>query len=529
MQVTGEIHVNGRWVKGDGPAYSAVNPASGEPLAPVMSSADAAQVDQAAAAAAAAFSTYSRTGLAQRAAFLRLCADEIMALGDSLCDRLSAETGYPRARAEGERARTCGQLRMFADYIETGDHLDVRIDTAQPERQPLPKPDLRFMQQALGPVAVFGAANFPLAFSVAGGDTASALAAGCPVLTKGHPSHPGTCELVARAMASAVEKSGLPAGVFSLLMGGEEVGARLVQAADVKAVGFTGSFTGGTALQRLAGQRPEPIPVFAEMGSVNPVVLLPEALRASADSIARGFVGSLTLGTGQFCVNPGLVLALEGGELEDFLNAAAEKLQQVDAGVMLNQRICAGYDEGLASYRGRNYVQLVAEGRAASGDKGFVAQAALLRTRAEDFLAHPDIHAEIFGPVSLVVVCNNVAQLRQVLGQLEGQLSGTIHCTEAELARHTDLVDILTRKVGRLVINGFPTGVEVCPSMMHGGPFPASTDARFTSVGTAAIKRFLRPVCYQGFPEALLPDALRNHNPLQLTRVVNGNPTKDPL
>lgn len=529
MSVTGDIYYQGAWHQGRGPGSRAVNPANGEALAPDMTTADDSQVDAAVAAAAEAFPAFSRTSLTQRAAFLRLCADEIMALGDALSDRVCAETGYPKARAEGERARTCGQLRMFADYIETGDHLDARIDTAQPDRQPLPKPDLRFVLQALGPVAVFGAANFPLAFSVAGGDTASALAAGCPVLAKGHPSHPGTCELVGRAIAVAVEKSGLPAGVFSLLMGGNEVGGRLVQAPQVKAVGFTGSFAGGTALQQLASQRQEPIPVFAEMGSVNPVLLLPEALRTSADSIAKGFVGSLTLGTGQFCVNPGLVLALADEGLERFLSGATEQLQQVDAGVMLNQGIRSGYDDSLARYRASDKVELVAEGRAASDDQGFTVQAALLRTRAVDYLANPEIHGEIFGPVSLVVACDTLVQLQQVLAQLEGQLSGTIHCTESELAQHTDLVDMLTHKVGRLVINGFPTGVEVCPSMMHGGPFPASSDPRFTSVGTAAIKRFLRPVCYQSFPEALLPDALRDDNPLQLTRVVNGHLTKDSL
>lgn len=529
MRISGDVYYQGQWRRGQGPEYQAVEPATGEPLEPAMSTASDAQVDAAAQAAAEAFVSYRNTSLAGRAEFLRRCADEIMALGDALIERVCAETGYPAARAEGERARTCGQLRMFADYIETGEHLDARIDTAQPDRQPLPKPDLRYLNQALGPVAVFGVANFPLAFSVAGGDTASALAAGCPVIAKGHPSHPGSCELVARALAAAVEKSGMPSGVFSLLRGGNEVGARLVQAPQVKAVGFTGSFTGGMALHKLANERPDPIPVFAEMSSINPLVLLPEALKDSAENIAKGFVSSMTLGTGQFCVKPGLVLALEGTELDEFLGAAGAQLQHTDSGVMLNEGICSSYKEGLTGYLGRDFVQLVAQGREAQSEKSFSARPALFRTSAEDFLKHPEVHEELFGPASLVVTCKDPEQLRSVLDRLGGQLSGTIHCTQEELGRHTELVDLLTEKVGRLVINGFPTGVEVCPSMMHGGPFPASTDARFTSVGTAAIKRFLRPVCYQNFPEPLLPEALRDSNPLKLTRVVNGKLSEEML
>ncbi|WP_024460756.1 aldehyde dehydrogenase (NADP(+)) [Marinimicrobium sp. LS-A18] len=529
MRISGDIYYQGEWHKGESEGYQALDPASGKSLEPVMSAASEAQVDTAAQAAAEAFAEYRNTSLTERARFLRCCADEIMNLGEALTDRVSAETGYPTARAEGERARTCGQLRMFADYIESGDHLDARIDTAQPDRQPLPKPDLRYVNQALGPVAVFGVANFPLAFSVAGGDTASALAAGCPVVVKSHPSHPGTSELVGRAMATAAEKSGMPAGVFSLLRGDNAVGARLVQAPQIKAVGFTGSFKGGMALHKLANERPDPIPVFAEMSSVNPLVLLPEALKDSAETIAKGFVGSMTMGTGQFCVKPGLVLALEGAELEAFLNAASEQLQQTDAGVMLNEGICSSYDKGLTGYLNQDFVQVLAQGREAQSEQGFHARPTLLRTRAEDFLKHPEIHDELFGPASLVVVCKDSNQLRSVLDTLDGQLSGTIHSTQEELAHHKALVDLLTEKVGRLVINGFPTGVEVCPSMMHGGPFPASTDARFTSVGTAAIQRFLRPVCFQNFPEPLLPDALRDSNPLKLTRVVNGTLSQEAL
>lgn len=526
MKITGHLYYDGAWHAGEGGSYEASNPATAEALEPAMSMASPAQVDAAVAAAHRAFLAFRQTSVPARAAFLRRCADEIMALGDALLERVSAETAYPRGRAENERARTCGQLRMFADYLESGGHFDARIDTPQPQRQPLPKPDLRYLNQALGPVVVFGASNFPLAFSVAGGDTAAALAAGCPVLVKGHSSHPGTSELIAHALANAAEACAMPAGVFSLLMGGgSEVGARLVQAPQVKAVGFTGSFAGGMALFKLAAERPEPIPVFAEMGSVNPVFLLPEALQQSAEALAQGFVASLTLGNGQFCVNPGLVFAVEGEGLDRFIAGASHALSDIAAGAMLNERICTTYCTSLESYLAVDGVEVVARGQAVGDALGHRTQACLLRTTADNFLARREIHEEIFGPVSLLVVCKNREQMLQVASHLVGQLSGTIHCADGELADYSQLVDILTLKVGRLVINGFPTGVEVCPSMVHGGPFPASTDARFTSVGTAAIYRFLRPVCYQNFPEALLPDALKNANPLKLTRVVNGVPT----
>ncbi len=530
MKITGKLFYDGTWHQGEGATYQATNPATGAALEPVMTSASRAQLDAAVAAAQRAFLIYRHTSPQVRANFLRRCAEEIMALGDELLERVSAETGYPRGRAEGERARTCGQLNMFANLVEQGEHFDARIDTAQPDRQPLPRPDLRSVNQALGPVAVFGASNFPLAFSVAGGDTASALAAGCPVLVKGHPSHPGTSELVAHAIARAAEAHDLPPGIFSLLMGvGNDVGEQLVQAPEVKAVGFTGSYGGGMALYKLAAARPEPIPVFAEMGSINPVVLLPRALRASAAIIAQQFVSSLTMGTGQFCVNPGVVLAIDSDELETFISEAAKALAVVDAGVMLNARICTTYADSVERYSAIDGVKLVACGQAVTDAEGHRAQACLLRTSAEHFLAQPDLHEEIFGPISLLVTCKNVDELLTVVNHLKGQLTATVHCAEGELADYQTLIDQLTLRVGRLVINGFPTGVEVCPSMVHGGPFPASTDARFTSVGTAAIWRFLRPVCYQNYPEQLLPDALKNSNPLRLTRTINGALTNDSL
>lgn len=528
--VTGQLYIEGRWVTGEASRYRAHDPATGAALDPELSQASRAQVEAAVAAAEAAAPVLRNTSLQERAQFLRACADEIMALGDALIARVTAETGLPAARIEGERGRTCNQLRLFADYVLRGDFLDARIDTALPERKPLPRPDLRHVNVALGPVVVFGASNFPLAFSVAGGDTAAAFAAGCPVLVKGHSSHPGTSELVARAIAKAVAACGLPPGTFSLLMGaGADVGAALVQAPAVKAVGFTGSFAGGMALVKLANARPEPIPVFAEMGSVNPVVLLPQALAANAAEIARNFVASLTLGTGQFCTNPGLVFALDDANLDAFLAAASAALAEIPPGVMLNHRIAEAYASGLRDHGAHDGVRTIATGKPTDGMPGCRARAALLATSAEHFLRNPSIHEEVFGPAGLVVRCRNEAELKDAIAALRGQLTGTVHCAPGELDRYTDLVELLTARAGRVLVNGFPTGVEVCDAMVHGGPFPASTDSRFTSVGTNAIKRFLRPVCYQSFPEPLLPPALRNANPWNLNRLVNGTLTRDPI
>lgn len=527
MPITGKLFFKGQWIAGTAGSRKAVNPATRKELEPPLTMASVAQVNEAVAAAAAAAPAYRNSSLAARADFLRSCAAEIMALGDELTSRVSAETSYPIGRSEMERGRTCNQLRLFADTIEKGDYLAARIDTALPERKPVPRPDLRSLNQAIGPVVVFGASNFPLAFSVAGGDTAAALAAGCPVLVKGHSSHPGTSELVAQAMARALEKSDLPTGVFSLLMGaGAEVGAALVRAPAVKAVGFTGSFAGGMALVNLANAREEPIPVFAEMGSINPVVLLPQALQERAAMIAEGFVGSLTLGTGQFCVNPGLVIAIDDSGLDHFIKRAAELVAATPAGVMLNEKICAAYANGLSVHAGENGVETLCHGSAAPDSAGYCGQACLMTTRAEAFLVNPVLHEEIFGPAALVVKCRDAQQVLDVVAAVKGQLTGTLHAADGELAQYRALLDLLSVKVGRIVVNGFPTGVEVCHAMVHGGPFPASTDARFTSVGTAAIQRFVRPVCFQNYPEALLPDALRNSNPLGLARLVNGEITR---
>ncbi|WP_020675058.1 aldehyde dehydrogenase (NADP(+)) [Geopsychrobacter electrodiphilus] len=530
MTIAGKQLINGEWVDGRGGTYQAIDPSTGAKLDPVLTMASAEQVTCAVVAAQEASSAFRHASLDKRASFLRACADEIMALGDTLVLRAMAESGLPRVRIEGERGRTCGQLNLFADTVLEGTFLDVRIDTALPDRQPFPRPDLRYMNQAIGPVVVFGASNFPLAFSAAGGDTASAFAAGCPVLVKGHSSHPGTCELVAQAIDKAVKSSGLPAGVFSLLMGsGREVGAALVVAPEVKAVGFTGSFGGGMALVELAAKRKEPIPVFAEMGSINPVVLLPETLAANAEKIAEGFVGSLNMGVGQFCTNPGLVLAIEGEAMNRFINRAADCLAQLPAGVMLNEGIQQAYDKNVVAIASQYGVEKKAIGKDRGDNPGFCGQPTLLTVSAADFIANPELTEEMFGPAALVVKCRDLGEMESAVKGLRGQLTATIHAAEGEMSGYSELIDLLTQRVGRILVNGFPTGVEVCHSMVHSGPFPACTDARFTSVGTAAMNRFLRPVCLQNYPKELLPEPLQDNNPLTIWRLVNGKLSKEML
>jgi NADP-dependent aldehyde dehydrogenase len=530
MTISGKQLIGGEWTLGEAGTFLGVNPKNGRKLNPPISIASSRQVEAAVRMAEAASKKFRHSSLSVRAALLRHCAEQIMALGDDLLDRVTAETGYPKARAEMERGRTCNQLRMFADYIETGDYLDARIDTALPDRQPVPRPDLRHMNQPLGPVVVFGASNFPLAFSVAGGDTASALAAGCPVIVKGHPSHPGTSELVAQAVAKAVSQADLPRGVFSFLMDeGYAVGAQLVQAPAVKAVGFTGSFAGGTALMALANKRPDPIPVFAEMGSSNPVFLLPQALSDNATGIAQGFVGSFTLGSGQFCVKPGLVIAMDGQPLEAFLDAAKKLVEETPAAVMLNERICHTFGQSMTERASGKGLDILARGKAHIDEDGFHCQVTLFATSAAHLLENPHLVEETFGPASIIIKCRDRDEMMKVARRLPGQLTCTVQGAGSDFGEYAELMDQLTETAGRVVVNGFPTGVEVCHSMVHGGPFPATSDRRFTSVGTNAILRFLRPVCYQNYPAALLPPALRNDNPLSIPRLVNGERTAEPL
>ncbi len=501
--------------------FTAIEPATGNSLTPDFSSADAAAVDEACALAEAAFPTYAATDPESRAAFLEAIAANIIAIGDDLIVRAMAESGLPRARLEGERGRTVGQLKMFAQVVRQGDWLDATIDPALPDRAPLPRPDLRRVNLAIGPVAVFGASNFPLAFSVAGGDTASALAAGCPVVVKGHPAHPGTGELVARAIAEAVTASGLPAGVFSYLPGEtNELGGALVANARIRAVGFTGSRAGGLSLVRIAAQRDEPIPVYAEMSSINPVILFPAALAARGEALGSAFVQSLTMGAGQFCTNPGLVLAVDGPDLEAFIAAAATAMTDSQPATMLSPGIHASFEKGVDALASHRAVRSVARG--VTGEGVNQAVGAIFETDAASFLADRALGHEVFGSSSVVVRCRDLAEVSTVVASLEGQLTATLHMDPADEADAATLIPVIARRVGRILANGWPTGVEVAPAMVHGGPFPATSDGRTTSVGTAAIERFLRPVCFQNLATSLLPPALDDANPWAIARRLDG-------
>ncbi|CAE6713533.1 aldehyde dehydrogenase (NADP(+)) [Paraburkholderia nemoris] len=524
-RITGEMPIGASMVHGEGGCFRALDPATGEVLEPAFGSAQESDVARACELARLAFDSYRNTTPDVRANFLEAIAENIVALGETLVQRACAETGLPRARIEGERGRTVAQLRLFASRVRVGDGIDARIDPAFPERQPLPRADIRMQRIAVGPVAVFGASNFPLAFSVAGGDTASALAVGCPVVVKAHPAHPGTSELVGRTIQAAVRANGLPEGVFSLLFDdGFVVGAALVAHPAIKAVGFTGSRRGGVALMKIAAARAEPIPVYAEMSSVNPVFLLPAALAARGKELAIGFVESLTLGVGQFCTNPGLVLGVAGAAFEQFKEDAAVLLTTRSASVMLTPGIAAAYASGID--RLNDHPVARAAGRGEGEGDGCAAsaraQAALYAVDADNLLADPSLGEEVFGPCSLLVACRDVVQMREVAEYFEGQLTATLQFDEADDNAARTLLPVLERKAGRIVANGWPTGVEVCDAMVHGGPYPATSDGRSTSVGTAAIERFLRPVCYQNLPQTLLPDALRDANPLCLPRRVDG-------
>ncbi|KAF1050180.1 aldehyde dehydrogenase (NADP(+)) [Xylophilus sp.] len=521
--ITGEMLIGSQAVRGTERTQRAYNPATGQEIdEPVFGLGGQAEVNRAAELARAAFDSYRALPLEKRAAFLEAIAENILALGDTLIERANAETGLPAARLQGERGRTVGQLRLFARVVRDGHFLHATIDPAQPERQPLPRVDLRLARIPLGPVAVFGASNFPLAFSVAGGDTASALAAGAPVIVKAHAAHLGTSELVGRAIQKAVKDLGLPEGTFSLLVGaGRSLGEALVAHPAIKAVGFTGSRQGGLALVKIANARPEPIPVYAEMSSINPVFLLPAALASRAEAIGRGFADSLTLGAGQFCTNPGLVLAIDGPDLQRFVDAASAAIAGKPAATMLTQGIHEAYTSGVAKLAAVDGVTQAAQGQPA-GDAPNAAQAGLYVTDAQRLLSSADLEGEIFGPTSLVVRARSIDELIQVAEHLEGQLTATLQVDAGDYADARRLLPVLERKVGRILANGFPTGVEVSHAQVHGGPFPSTSNGAFTSVGASAIDRFLRPVAYQDLPDELLPQALQNANPLGLWRLVDG-------
>ena len=510
--------------------FTAYNPVLGLPLEPTFEEAGDALVDEALHAAQEAVADFRRSTPEARAVFLETIAGEIVGLGDVLLERAHQETGLPLERLSGERGRTVGQLRLFADLLREGSWCDARIDTALPERTPLPRPDLRRVLVPIGPVVVFGASNFPLAFSVAGGDTASALAAGCPVVVKGHPAHPGTGELVAGAIASAARICGLPSGVFSFLQSSANgLGTTLVRHPGVRAVGFTGSHRAGRALMDAAGSRPEPVPVFAEMSSLNPVFLLPGALRERATQIAEGLKNSLTMGVGQFCTKPGLTFAISGSATDSLKEALSSALKGSVPSTLLHPGIRDAYTESVATVQKIAGVALLAQSEKEADPARTQARATVFATHAETFRAHPVLHAEIFGPAGLLVEATHFAELLALANGLEGQLTATIHAAESDLPHVEELVAILERKAGRVLLNGFPTGVEVCPAMQHGGPYPAASDSRFTSVGTAAILRWVRPVCYQNFPDNALPPELQNSNPQNLMRLVNGCLNRNPL
>jgi 2,5-dioxopentanoate dehydrogenase len=506
------------------PLYAS-NPVTGESLQPGFIPATTEEVDLAARLAADAFEIYRKTTGRERAALLRKIASNIESVAEEIIERAGQETALPRARLQTETARTCAQLRLFAQVAEEGSWVNARIDRADPERKPLPKPDIRSILRPLGPVVVFGASNFPLAFSVAGGDTASALAAGNTVIVKAHAAHPGTSELVGHAVRQSVRECGLPEGVFSLLFGsGSQIGTALMKHPLVKAGGFTGSRTAGRILMDVAAARPEPIPFYAEMSSTNPVFILPGALRERADQLAAGLFASFTMGAGQFCTKPGMVFVPNGPDAIPFENKLRQLVKDSTPFHLLTKTIHSAYDSSIEGRKHHSSVEVLAAG--AQSAEGFGAGSVLFETDAGSFLGS-DLEAEIFGPTTILVQHSNRDQVLAIARGLEGQLTATIHGTDEDLRDFADLVAILETKAGRLVFNGFPTGVEVTHAMVHGGPYPSTSDGRSTSVGSQAIFRFTRLVCYQGFPDAALPEELKNENSLGIGRMVNGEMTRE--
>ncbi|MEL7221046.1 MAG: aldehyde dehydrogenase (NADP(+)), partial [Bacteroidota bacterium] len=456
--------------------------------------------------------------------FLQTIADEIETLGDNLVSCAMAESGLPEGRIKGEIGRTCNQLRLFANLVKEGSWVNAVVDEGIPDRQPMPRADIRKMSVPLGPVAIFTASNFPLAFSTAGGDTASALAAGCPVIVKGHPSHLGTNDLVANAISNAIKQCNLPKGVFSSLVGGIETGQNLVQHPLVKAVGFTGSYKGGKALFDLANSRPEPIPVYAEMGSNNPIFILPEKLKSNAARLAINIASSVNLGAGQFCTNPGILVIQKDNSTAIFLEQLIAAFSKLEPATMLNEGIYKAYSDRKKKCINTTGVSALFEKK--NDDNKWEGAPTLATVSASHFLANENLQEEVFGPFNLVVICEDENEFKAIANNLPGQLTATLMATNEELERSSHLVDILSQKAGRVIFNGVPTGVEVCYAMHHGGPFPSTSNGMYTSVGTDAIQRFVRPVSFQNMPEALLPDALKQGNPLNIWRMVNGERTK---
>ena len=530
MNLDGRSIIAGKPAPAGAKTFHAISPLDGARLTPDFHEATAADVDHAVRQAEEAFEHFRRMPETARADFLDIIASEIMGIGDELLQRAHLEAGLPLDRLTGERGRACGQFKAFAALIREGSWVDARIDTAMPERQPLPRADIRRMLVPLGPVVVLGASNFPLAFSTAGGDVASALAAGCPVIVKAHPAHPGTSELVARAIYRAMEICRVPHGVFSLLQGtGAEAAQALVRHPLIRALGFTGSQRAGRALFDTAASRPEPIPVFSEMGSLNPVFLLPGVLKERGEALAQGLKTSFTLGVGQFCTKPGLIFALGGPDFENFAGHFRTQVQSAVPATMLHRGICDAFYSSLDRLKKLPGVVVLAESDTDADLSRAQGEPVAFATDVENFLLHRELQEEVFGPYTLLVTAQSVNELESAAKSLAGQLTATVHGLPDEIGKFAELIHILERKAGRVLTNGYPTGVEVCPAMQHGGPYPATTDARFTSVGTAAILRWVRPVCWQNFPEALLPEALHNSNSRGIQRTLNGTLSRDPI
>lgn len=506
---------------------NAINPATGLAIEGDFFKANESLVNDALASATEAFQLYRSVNKDLKAAFLNAVADEIAAITEELVKRAAEESGLPLPRLQGEVGRTTGQLRLFANLVAEGSWVNAIIETAQPDRQPLPKSDIRRMMIPIGPVVVFGASNFPLAFSVAGGDTASALASGCPVVVKAHPAHYGTSALVGEAIKKAVEKTNMPNGIFSMLYDdGYEIGAELVKHPLTKAVTFTGSFKGGMALVKLADERENPIPVFAEMGSINPVIFLPDALTNQAEELAKKYAASISLGAGQFCTNPGLMLAIESPSLTTFKKSLADAIAAVPSATMLTNGIADNYNRLATEVINNDKASILGISNLTDKDLKNQSKAIVAEISATEFIENPEFREEIFGPYSLLVVAKDLSELESAISSLGGQLTATLMADKEELKNYSSLLNKLTDKTGRIILNGVPTGVEVCASMQHGGPFPATNDSRFTSVGSAAIYRFVRPLAYQDWQQDLLPDELKDGNPLNIFRTVNQKLTK---
>jgi 2,5-dioxopentanoate dehydrogenase len=521
VTLTGHSLIAGQPVAGEGKTAFGFDPATNAQLEPAYTLLTEDQLKNATAAAAAAYPSFSTLDPETHARFLEAIAENIEAIGEELIIRAAQETGLPAARLQGERARTTGQLRLFAGVVRQGDFRGVRIDPALPDRAPLPRADIRQRQIPLGPVAVFGASNFPLAFSTAGGDTASALAAGCPVVFKAHNAHPGTGELVGQAIAKAVADSGLHPGVFSLIYGpGASIGQALVADPAIKAVGFTGSQSAGIALMRTAAARPEPIPVYAEMSSLNPVFVFPGALEGDVDALAQQYVTAVTGSSGQLCTSPGLLFAPAGAAGDAFAAAVGRAVSSCAGQTMLTEGIAGSWNAGAEALGGAAGVDVV--GRGTEGATKNAPAPTIFGTQVKDFVSNHVLHEEIFGAASLVIRYNTTEELIEAIHRLEGQLTASLQLTEEDYPTAAPLIPALEQKVGRIIVNGWPTGVEVGHAMVHGGPFPATSDTRTTSVGTLAINRFLRPVAYQNLPQELLPVPLQNPNPWRLNRRIDG-------